>query len=77
VALVLLPKIVPTVAATNETALAVYLSMWGLFTTVMFLGTLRLNRALQVVFGSLTILFFLFAYGDFTDANASFKHFTG
>jgi succinate-acetate transporter protein len=77
VALVLLPKIVPTVAATNETALAVYLSIWGLFTAVMFLGTFRLNRALQVVFGTLTMLFFLLAYGEFTDASAGFKHFTG
>jgi succinate-acetate transporter protein len=77
VALVLLPKIIPTVAATNETALAVYLSIWGLFTAVMFLGTFRLNRALQVVFGTLTILFALLAIGDFTDANPDFKHFTG
>jgi uncharacterized protein len=77
VALVLLPKIIPTVAATNETALTIYLSMWGLFTAVMFLGTIRLNRALQLVFGSLTLLFFLLAYGDFTDASASFKHFAG
>ena len=43
----------------------------------MFLGTFRLNRALQVVFGTLTILFFLLAYGDFTAASADFKHFTG
>jgi succinate-acetate transporter protein len=77
VVLVLLPKIFPTVAATNETALAVYLSIWGLFTAVMFLGTLRLNRALQVVFGTLTVLFFLLAIGDFTDASPDFKHFTG
>jgi succinate-acetate transporter protein len=77
VALVLLPKIIPTVTTTNEPALATYLSMWGLFTAVMFLGTIRLNRALQLVFGSLTLLFFLLAYGDFTDASASFKHFTG
>jgi succinate-acetate transporter protein len=77
VVLVLLPKIIPAVAATNETALAVYLSMWGLFTAVMFLGTLRLNRALQFVFGSLTILFALLAFGDFTDASVDFKHFTG
>jgi succinate-acetate transporter protein len=77
VALVLLPKIFPAVAATNETALAVYLSMWGLFTAVMFLGTFRLNRALQVVFGTLTVLFFLLAIGDFTDASSDFKHFTG
>ncbi len=32
----------------------------------MFLGTFRLSRALQVVFGSLTLLFFLLAAGDFT-----------
>ena len=43
VALVLLPKIIPTVAATNETALAIYLSIWGLFTAVMFIGTLPLE----------------------------------
>jgi succinate-acetate transporter protein len=33
--------------------------MWGLFTLIMFVGTLKLNRALQVVFLSLTVLFFL------------------
>ena len=77
VALVLLPKTFPTLAATNETALAVYLSIWGLFTAVMFLGTFRLNRALQVVFGTLTVLFALLAIGDFTDASPDFKHFTG
>ncbi len=64
VALVTLPKLVPGVAATNSTALAAYLAIWGLFTAVMFVGTLRLNRALQVVFGSLTILFFLLAAGN-------------
>ena len=51
--------------------------IWGLFTAVMFLGTFRLNRALQVVFGTLTILFALLAIGDFTDASPGFKHFTG
>jgi succinate-acetate transporter protein len=51
--------------------------MWGLFTAVMFVGTLRLNRALQVVFATLTILFFLLAYGDFAAASPGFKHFTG
>ena len=38
---------------------------WGLFTAYMFIGTLKLNRALQVVFGLLTILFFLLAIRDF------------
>jgi succinate-acetate transporter protein len=43
-----------------------YLVMWGIFTLLMFFGTLKLNRALQVVFLTLTILFFLLAIGDFT-----------
>ena len=64
-------------SAANDTAMAAYLAMWGLFTLVMFIGTLRLHVAGQVVFGSLTILFFLLAYGDFTAASAGFKHFTG
>jgi succinate-acetate transporter protein len=64
-------------APSNDTAMAAYLAMWGLFTAVMFLGTLRLNRALQVVFGTLTILFFMLAIGDFTGASAGFKHATG
>ena len=40
----------------NDTAMAAYLAMWGLFTGVMFIATLRLNRALQVVFVTLTVL---------------------
>ena len=76
VALILLPKL-NLIAAADETAMAAYLAMWGLFTGVMFLGTLRLSVALQVVFGTLTVLFFLLAYGDYTGAGAGFKHFTG
>jgi succinate-acetate transporter protein len=76
VTLILLPKI-PGVVAANETAMAAYLSLWGLFTAVMTIGTFRLSRALQFVFGTLTILFFLLAYADFTGASADFKHATG
>jgi succinate-acetate transporter protein len=64
-------------APSDETAMAAYLVLWGTFTAIMFIGTLRLNRALQVVFGSLAILFFLLAFGDFTGASAGFKHATG
>ena len=64
-------------APTNDTAMAAYLAMWGLFTAVMFLGTLRLNRALQVVFATLTILFFMLAIGDFTGASPGFRYLTG
>jgi len=61
----------------NDTAMAAYLAMWGLFTAVMFIATLRLSRALQTVFATLTILFFLLAIGDYTNASPGFKHFTG
>src|SRR5579864_5632145 len=64
-------------APANDKAMAAYLAMWGLFTLVMFIGTLRLHIAGQIVFGSLTILFFLLAYGDFAAASPAFKHFTG
>jgi succinate-acetate transporter protein len=77
VTLVVLPKIIPSLTPANETAMAAYLAIWGLFTAVMFLGTFRLSRALQVVFGTLTILFFLLAFGDYTAASACFKHATG
>ena len=63
--------------SSNNTAMAAYLAMWGLFTAVMFIGTLRLNVALQVVFGSLTVLFFLLAIGDFINAGPDFRYFTG
>ena len=76
VALIVLPKL-GWAGASNDTAMAAYLTMWGLFTGVMFIGTLRLHVAGQIVFGSLTILFFLLAIGDFTSAGAGFKHFTG
>jgi uncharacterized protein len=64
VALVVLPQAGLSVAAPSGMAMPAYLAMWGLFTAVMFIGTLRLNRALQVVFGSLTLLFALLAIGD-------------
>ena len=62
-------KVVPIsglMPAASATAVGAYLMMWGLFTGIMFIGTLRLNRALQFIFLSLTILFFILAIGDFT-----------
>lgn len=56
--------------APDGKALGAFLFMWGLFTFVMFIGTLRISRALQIVFGSLTILFMLLAIGDFTGNHA-------
>jgi len=76
VALIVMTKL-GWAAKSDEKSMAAYLFMWGLFTLVMFIGTLRLNRALQFVFASLALLFFLLAYGDFANASAGFKHFTG
>jgi succinate-acetate transporter protein len=50
----------------DEISMGWFLLMWGIFTAFMFVATLRLNRALQIVFGSLVILFLLLATGDFT-----------
>ena len=65
VLLLILPKM-NLAAAPDKLALASYLFMWGLFTLVMFIGTLKLSRGLQVVFLSLAVLFFLLALGDIT-----------
>jgi succinate-acetate transporter protein len=54
----------------ENNALIAYFFMWGLFTFYMFIGTLRLNRALQVVFLSLTVLFWLLAIRDYTGSAA-------
>ncbi|HSN58388.1 MAG TPA: acetate uptake transporter [Clostridiaceae bacterium] len=69
VALIVMPKMGLAEAA-DPKAMAAYLFMWGIFTLVMFVGTLKISRALQVVFFTLTILFFLLAAGDFTGAEA-------
>ena len=75
VALILMPEMGLGVAA-DSTSMAVFLFMWGLFTAFMFIGTLKLNRALQFVFGSLTILFFLLTIGDIT-GSALIKQIAG
>jgi len=62
VILLLLPNFTllsPAVTVAGDTAMAAYFFMWGMFTLLMFFGTLKSNRALQFVFSSLTVLFFL------------------
>ncbi len=69
-------------AAPTETAMAAYFFMWGLFTFAMFFGTLKANRALQFVFGSLFILFFLLTARDLMGnpilfGSTTFNNFVG
>ena len=50
----------------SETAVGWYLLAWGVFTGLMFIATLRINRSLQTVFFSLTVLFVLLAIQKWT-----------
>ncbi|MBR0596505.1 acetate uptake transporter [Sinanaerobacter chloroacetimidivorans] len=65
VALLVMP-VLGWAEAANSLGMAAYLFMWALFTFFMFIGTLKISRALQFVFGSLTVLFLLLSLGDFT-----------
>ena len=60
----------------TSTALGYYLAAWGMFTALMFVATLRINRSLQTVFLSLTVLFFLLAAGQWT-GNATIPSIAG
>jgi uncharacterized protein len=75
VALIVMPKM-GLVPAASESAMVAYLIMWGIFTALLFLGTLRISRSLQFIFATLTILFFLLALGDYS-GNTFLKTFTG
>jgi hypothetical protein len=63
VALILMPRFGIADAA-DRSGMAAYLFVWGLFTVVMFVATLKMNRAIMLVFFALTILFFLLALAD-------------
>lgn len=55
--------------AADGMSMGFYLLLWCVFTLFMFIATLKHNRATQVVFGSLTILFLLLALGNFTGSH--------
>jgi succinate-acetate transporter protein len=65
VALLVLPKM-GLAEATDKKSLAAFLLVWGGFTFLLFLGTLKTNRALQFVFLSLVILFAMLGIADLT-----------
>lgn len=68
VGILLLPKATfGTDFPPSSTSMGFFLFFWGVFTLIMFFGTLKLNRMLQVVFFTLTLLFFLLAIAEFTE----------
>ncbi|MCL4542217.1 MAG: acetate uptake transporter [Deltaproteobacteria bacterium] len=54
------------ISAADKGSMVAYFIMWGIFTFIMFIGTLKLNKALQIVFLTLFVLFFLLAIGTAT-----------
>lgn len=60
----------PGIDAADPISMGFYLGLWCLFTGFMFIGTLKHNRATQVVFGSLTVLFLLLAAANFTGSES-------
>ncbi|HEY5326603.1 MAG TPA: acetate uptake transporter, partial [Mucilaginibacter sp.] len=60
----------------SDSAMAAYLVIWGIFTLFLFFGTLKLNRALQVVFATLIVLFFLLA-AEHATGNEGIGKFAG
>jgi len=63
VAMVLMPQS-GIIKQPGNYEVAAFLFLWGLFTLIMFIGSLKLNKALTVVFLLLSILFFLLAFAD-------------
>ena len=83
VLILILPKISAfSSLAPSAPSLAAYFLMWGLFTFAMFFGTLKANRALQFVFASLALLFFMLMARELTNnptisGSITFNTFTG
>jgi hypothetical protein len=69
--LLIIPKVPAWAAfAPSEAAMVSFFAIWGIFTFFMWFGTWNGNRATQVVFLTLAILFFLLALRDYTGSNA-------
>ncbi len=67
-ALLLLPALGLVKDTGGAGAMAAYLALWGLFTLILFIGALKMTRALQFVLGTLALVFFLEAAGAATGA---------
>jgi hypothetical protein len=48
----------------SPVAMVAYLSMWGFFAALLFLGSFRQNHALQLIYGALMICLLLLAMGN-------------
>lgn len=55
--------------ASTPVAMGYYLSVWGIFSLGLFVATLKFNKALMVLFGSVVVLFALLAIANFTGSH--------
>ena len=74
VGLIALPKM--GFAPDNGSSMAAYLAIWGIYSFFMFIGTFRLSRCLQLIFGTLVVLFALLAIEKAT-GNEEIAHIAG
>ncbi|GAO04298.1 GPR1/FUN34/YaaH family transporter [Anaeromyxobacter sp. PSR-1] len=65
VALIIMPRF-GIADASDKNAMAAYLFIWGLFSIVLFIATLKMNRTIMLVFFALVVLFILLGLGDAT-----------
>ena len=56
VGLLVMPKM-GWIGAPSVEGMVAFLILWGIFTTLLFVGTLKMSRALQFVFATLALLF--------------------
>lgn len=68
VALWELPKL-NLASPASPVSLGFFLAMWGILTAGLFIGTLKGHLIGKLIFGSLTILFFLLALANFTGSH--------
>ncbi|WMI80127.1 acetate uptake transporter [Anaerotignum sp. MB30-C6] len=66
-----LPSAIPQggVQSADEISMGFYLLLWGIFSMCMFICTFKHNVITRIVFGSVTLLFFLLALADFTGSH--------
>ena len=76
VAIITLPHLISGIEAPDREAMTAYLFIWGLFTFLMFISSLTKPTALQFVFLSLSVLFWLLALGEITQ-NTTITHIAG
>jgi succinate-acetate transporter protein len=69
-------KVIPA-SAVGPHGLSLYLWMWAIFTTYMFLASLRTTAAVSLVFLLLSVTFILLAIGDMGKGHTSITHAGG